>query len=231
MSSLSGLPWTKADLFFLEDALRRGMSSQEVAGFLGRTAGEVRAKAHELVLTQNERPVAQQQPDVRRLAGIVQEAPRVLEAWPEALKSITEAAGVAGAGYIVYNKTIGSVEFACFSGLSAGLESKYIQHYSALDPFLPMLRARWRKLSYSIPEHLLRTSEWYNDFVLRCGVRDIIAARLADGASISIIFGLQQQIGRTFSDKTASVLKQLDRSLRVAARGHAAHLSLSLPGE
>jgi hypothetical protein len=41
-------PWAKADLFFLEDALRRGLSAKEVAGFLGRTADEVQAKAREL---------------------------------------------------------------------------------------------------------------------------------------------------------------------------------------
>jgi hypothetical protein len=41
-------PWLPADVFFLEDALRRGMSAEEVAGFLGRPADEVQAKAREL---------------------------------------------------------------------------------------------------------------------------------------------------------------------------------------
>jgi hypothetical protein len=45
---LRGEPWAKADLLFLEDALRRGISAKDVAGFLGRTADEVRAKAREL---------------------------------------------------------------------------------------------------------------------------------------------------------------------------------------
>jgi hypothetical protein len=40
-------PWSKADVFFLEDALRRGMSPKEIAGFLRRTADEVQAKARE----------------------------------------------------------------------------------------------------------------------------------------------------------------------------------------
>jgi hypothetical protein len=38
-------PWDKADLFFLQDTLRRGMTVEVVAGFLGRSAAEVRAKA------------------------------------------------------------------------------------------------------------------------------------------------------------------------------------------
>jgi hypothetical protein len=37
--------WLRADLLFLRDALARGMSFAEVAGFLGRTEEEVRQKA------------------------------------------------------------------------------------------------------------------------------------------------------------------------------------------
>jgi hypothetical protein len=36
--------WTKADRFFLADALVRGMSVAEVAAFLGRTEDEVRER-------------------------------------------------------------------------------------------------------------------------------------------------------------------------------------------
>jgi hypothetical protein len=44
----STAPWCKQDLFFLDDALRRGSSFAEVAGFLCRREGEVREKAKEL---------------------------------------------------------------------------------------------------------------------------------------------------------------------------------------
>jgi hypothetical protein len=40
-------PWLWADVFFLKDALQHGMSAEQVAGFLGRPAHEVRAKARE----------------------------------------------------------------------------------------------------------------------------------------------------------------------------------------
>jgi hypothetical protein len=43
-----GKPWAKADLFFLKDSLERGMSLAEIAGFLRRTADEVREKAKDL---------------------------------------------------------------------------------------------------------------------------------------------------------------------------------------
>src|SRR5690349_268007 len=41
----TGMPWTRADLFFLTDALARGMSIQDVAGFLNRTEDEIRDQA------------------------------------------------------------------------------------------------------------------------------------------------------------------------------------------
>lgn len=46
--------WSDADLFFLSNSLRQGMSLKEVAGFLGRTVEEVRAKAQALHLPLNE---------------------------------------------------------------------------------------------------------------------------------------------------------------------------------
>jgi hypothetical protein len=44
----SSEPWLKADLFFLDYALRHGMSVGQVAGFLGRSKDEVEAQAHRL---------------------------------------------------------------------------------------------------------------------------------------------------------------------------------------
>jgi hypothetical protein len=46
--SNAGKPWDGQDLLFLKDALQRGMSHAEAAGFLGRTEEEVRARAETL---------------------------------------------------------------------------------------------------------------------------------------------------------------------------------------
>lgn len=40
--------WEKADLFFLKDAVRRGMPYAQIAGFLGRTEAEVREQSRAL---------------------------------------------------------------------------------------------------------------------------------------------------------------------------------------
>jgi hypothetical protein len=40
--------WSPSDLFFLKDALKRGMTFVEVAGFLSKGEDEVRKKAKQL---------------------------------------------------------------------------------------------------------------------------------------------------------------------------------------
>jgi len=44
----AGKPWDTRDLFFLVSAVERGMTVEEVAGFLRRPASEVQEKAREL---------------------------------------------------------------------------------------------------------------------------------------------------------------------------------------
>jgi hypothetical protein len=51
-------PWCKQDLFFMGSTLRRGASFSEVAGFLCRPEGEIRAKAIELGIHVAEEPRA-----------------------------------------------------------------------------------------------------------------------------------------------------------------------------
>jgi len=41
----AGMPWERADLLFLCDSLARGMSIEELAGFLNRSVDEVRRQA------------------------------------------------------------------------------------------------------------------------------------------------------------------------------------------
>lgn len=66
------------------------------------------------------------------------------EAWPNALTALTDAAGVAGAALIIFNKCTGKVDEAHFCGLSAGFKSDYVRHYAALDPYSPLLDGSWR---------------------------------------------------------------------------------------
>jgi hypothetical protein len=147
------------------------------------------------------------------------------EAWPYALTALTDAAGAAGAALIVFNKSTGKVHEARFCGLSAGFKSDYVQHYADLDPYSPLLDGSWKKLSEYLPDRLLRRSEWYHDFVLTCGVRDILGARLVDTSDHCVIFGIHQQIGQSFSDSIDTVVNLAGLPLKHAAWRHLQRLS------
>jgi len=127
------------------------------------------------------------------------------------------AAGVAGAALIIFNKSIGKVDEVHFCGLSARFKSDYVRPYAALDPYSPLLEGSWKKLSECLRDRLLRSSEWYNDFILTCGVRDILEARLVDTSGHCVIFDIHQQIGRSFSDSLDSVVNLAGVPLKHAA--------------
>jgi len=102
-----------------------------------------------------------------------------------------------------------------------------------LDPFTPLLSVDlgWTKLSECLPDAVLRKSEWYNDFVLRCGVSDILGARLVETPSHFATFGFHQQIGRRFGDKTAAILKNMAEPLGSATMRHIDRLFGLMPDE
>jgi hypothetical protein len=153
-----------------------------------------------------------------RLMAKIHESASSPDAWPDALASLTTAVATGGAACIVFNKMSGSADWACFSGLSAALETRYLRHYASLDPFSPLLNVTpgWIRLLDCLPEPALAKSEWYNDFVLACGVRDIVGTRLVETASHWAVLGLHQQIGRRFGDDTAPILDRVTASLRAA---------------
>ena len=146
------------------------------------------------------------------------EAAASAEAWPQVLRALTDAMGVAGAALIISSKSTWKVDEAYFSGLSADFKSDYIRHYAAVDPYSPLLDGSWKKLSECLPDRMLRKNEWYNDFVLTCGVRDILGARLVDTSSHCVIFGIHQEIGRDFPDGADSLVELVTMPLKHAAR-------------
>jgi hypothetical protein len=164
--------------------------------------------------------------DVSRLIAKFNDAGQTPNAWPDALEELTKALGIDGAACIIFDKRTGRADWVCFSGLSAAFESKYINHYARSDPFSPMLNVtpRWSKLSECFPKSILARSEWYNDFVLPCGVRDMLGSRIFDSPSHSAIFGLHQRIGRSFRDDTLSLVSGIKDVLFSATSKHVENL-------
>jgi hypothetical protein len=73
------------------------------------------------------------------------------------------------------------------AGLSLDV-NRYITYYATLDPYRPVLGSApsgsW-ELSKCLPRTVLRSDEWYNDYILKGGIRDIIGTRLFDSPSCS----------------------------------------------
>src|SRR5258706_2393024 len=118
--------------------------------------------------------------------------------WPTAIEALSAALGAAGACYLIQNKPSGRVESITFAGPCAPLKGDYLDYYATRDPYTPVGSATsghlW--LSHSLPAPALRHNEWYNDFVLKNGIRDILAMKLFDDGSHAVMLGVHRGKGR-----------------------------------
>jgi DNA-binding CsgD family transcriptional regulator/PAS domain-containing protein len=141
--------------------------------------------------------------------------------WTTVLQSVTEAIGAIGAGYIVKNTRTGRIDWAHFIGPSAKFTADYITRFAAKDRFIEHLTSKegiWMRLSEQLPSPELQRNEWYNDFVLKSGVKDIVAAQVGITGSHRVIFGVHEGIGeRPLAKANLRRLDQLLEPLRRAA--------------
>jgi DNA-binding CsgD family transcriptional regulator/PAS domain-containing protein len=147
--------------------------------------------------------------------------------WTGVLGSVTEALGVVGAAYIVRNARTGRVDWANFLGPSAQFTSDYIARYAAKDPFIELLTGHegaWIRLSEQLPAPELHRNEWYTDFVLKSGVKDIVAAQISNTGSHRVVFGIHEGIGE--KPLPISRLKRLNRLLEPLRRAAEVQLRL-----
>jgi DNA-binding CsgD family transcriptional regulator/PAS domain-containing protein len=158
-----------------------------------------------------------------RVAASIHEAALAPELWPEALKTVTDAFGMIGAAYFVWNKQTGHVDRITLHGPMNGLKAEFVNHYAAREPYRPVLQTDasgdWVRLSERLPEAVLRTDEWYNDFVVKCGIGDMLGARILDTPSLVAIFGLQQATKRApLASASAGRMPELLATLGKAAQ-------------
>ena len=142
-------------------------------------------------------------------------------AWPEVLRQISMALGVAGAAYIVRDSRSGRIDWASFTGPSAGFRPDYVAYYSSLDLFRDLLEKRGQRctrLTENLADSVLHRDEWYNDFILKSGVRDLVGAQLAKVGTRTAFFGIHEGVGqKTFGPTLQSGLKQALGQLRGVA--------------
>ena len=162
-----------------------------------------------------------------RIIPTIHDAALEPQLWAAVLQSLTDAMGAIGAAYIVRNARTGRVDWANFLGPSAEFRSDYVTHFAAKDPFTELFTGHegtWMRLSerLSVPE--LRRNEWYHDFVLKCGVGDIIAAQITNTGSHTAVFGIHEGIG----EKPLCTSDQEHLNQLLAPLGRAAETQLRL---
>jgi PAS domain-containing protein len=138
---------------------------------------------------------------------------------------VAEAVGVVGAAHIIRSKQTGQAEWISLSGPTAEFKAEYVTHYSALDPYAAVIeaapRGSWLQLSERLPKTVLCRNEWYNEFVLRCGLGDMLGAWLFESRSHRVIFGLHQDAEQApFAPVPAARLQELLDEVGKAARLH-----------
>jgi PAS domain-containing protein len=163
-------------------------------------------------------------PLMRAIARI-SDAALTPDQWTTALQSIAEAVGTLGAVYYILNKLTGRVESLSVAGFSVNVND-FVDYYAPRDQFKPLLEStptgNWLRLSESLPQTILRSDEWYNDFIIKAGIGDIVGTRLFDNGTYTVIFGVHEGVYQApLSDIGGARLEQLFGPLSNAARLHA----------
>jgi DNA-binding CsgD family transcriptional regulator len=158
-----------------------------------------------------------------RLVASVYDAALAPELWPGALETVAEHFAAAGADYSLWNKRNGKVEWLSVSGPMIQYRTDYIKHYYAVDPFQREATLRptrdWMQATKVLPGTLLRGDEWYNDFLLKSGVEDLLAIRLYETTSHVVFFEFHRGIGGDpLAEAGSPGLKELLEPLTKAAR-------------
>jgi PAS domain-containing protein/DNA-binding CsgD family transcriptional regulator len=159
----------------------------------------------------------------RRAISSIYDAALIPDLWPSALQSVMEDVGAVGAGYGVFAKRTGEIEWLTQRGLLVSTAADFINYYHRLDPYRPMLESvpagRWVWVSECLPESELRRDEWYNDYLLKAGIDDGVGVRLFESASYTVVFGLSHGIDRApFTEVGIAALEALFQPLDNAAR-------------
>ena len=148
------------------------------------------------------------------------------EQLPPALQAVAEYVGAAGAGCLLIDKRVNRVRAVASWGCFIGSMAEYRSHYSTIDPFR-IARAEapcghWLRATECLPDSALRRDEWYNDFLLKGGVRDVLGVKLFDSSTHTVFFGVHQAVGDGHSvPRNPERLDLLMEPLCSAARLHA----------
>jgi DNA-binding CsgD family transcriptional regulator len=144
---------------------------------------------------------------------------------PAALKAVAEYVGASGAAFLLMNKLTRQVSTMAWWGSFTGNRADYLAHYGNIDPFRVLQEeapsGSFARLSECLPQSILRHDEWYNDFLLKGGVCDILGGKLHESRSHMVIVGLRRGVGDVHPfPRDIEALQSLMGPMRNAARLH-----------
>jgi DNA-binding CsgD family transcriptional regulator len=152
------------------------------------------------------------------------DAAKVPGQWSAALQGVATAVGGIGAGQVICNRRTGGVEWVTITGPCAEFEPHYISHYAPLDLYAPLVRAhpprRLLSLSDSVPAEAVAGNAWYNDFILKSGVADILAAKTYEDEDTAVLVGFLRGRGSVraveqFNANVRALMQPLARATRL----------------
>lgn len=144
---------------------------------------------------------------------------------PIALEAIAKFAGAAGASYLRVNTVTRRVSSVVRWGGFAGREADYLARYGEIDPFRALQEQQacgtLVRVTESFPPAYLRHDEWYNDYLVAGGVRDLVGAKLHESSSHLVIVGVHRAVGDAGPfPRNEGALQSLMAPLQNAARLH-----------
>lgn len=144
---------------------------------------------------------------------------------PTALEAVANFVGGSSIVYLLVSKFTGRASTSVLWGSFTGNRADYLAHYSKIDPFLAILEegacGSLTVLSERLSQSRLSHDEWYNDFTLKGGTRDLLGSKLHESSSHIAIIGLHRAIGEVHSAaRQEEMLQRLMAPLRNAARLH-----------
>ena len=143
-----------------------------------------------------------------------------------ALEAVAKFVGASGVGCVMQNKFTQRISSAAWWGIFTGRPADYVSHYGKIDPS----RAIWDeaaacgrllRISEALPKSVLRHDEWYNEWLLKGGVCDMLGTTLCESPARKMSISLYRAIGDVGPfPRAEEQLQALMPSLRNAARLH-----------
>jgi DNA-binding CsgD family transcriptional regulator len=124
----------------------------------------------------------------------IHDAALMPDLWPATLRALASELGAVGAAYMLWNKRTSQIEWVSFAGPILEMKAEFVAHYAAIDAYRSVLNvaptSRWIRLGECLSPEFLARDEWYNDFLLRSRVQDVVGLRLVDTGSYATGFSL-----------------------------------------